>query len=67
MNYFSQAEKVLMADPPIIPLWYKGDYGIVYSNVRDLYFNSLNIHSFTRVYKKEWTKEEYLESIKNVK
>ena len=67
MDYFSRAEKILMQDPPIIPLWYKGDYGIVYSNVRDLYFNSLNIHSFTRVYKKEWTKEEYLESIKNVK
>ncbi len=67
MDYFSRAEKILMQDPPIIPLWYKGDYGILYSNVRDLYFNSLNIHSFTRVYKKEWTKEEYLESIKNVK
>jgi ABC-type transport system substrate-binding protein len=67
MNYFSKAEKVLMQDPPLIPLWYKGDYGIVYSNVRNLYFNSLNIFNFTKVYKKEWTKEEYLESIKNVK
>ena len=64
MDYFSQAEKVLMQNPPIIPLWYKGDYGIIYSNVRDLFFNSLNIYSFTRVYKKDWTKEEYLESLK---
>ena len=64
MDYFSQAEKVLMQNPPIIPLWYIGDYGIIYSNVRDLFFNSLNIYSFTRVYKKDWTKEEYLESLK---
>ncbi len=67
MNYFSKAEKILMQDPPIIPLWYKGDYGIIYSNVRNLHFNSLNLYNFTRVYKKPWTKEEYLESIKNVK
>jgi ABC-type oligopeptide transport system substrate-binding subunit len=67
MGYFSKAEKVLMQDPPIIPLWYKGDYGIVYSNVRDLYFNSLNIYNFSKVYKKEWTKEEFLKSTKNVK
>ncbi len=67
MSYFSEAEKVLMQDPPIIPLWYKGDYGIVYSNVRDLYFNSLNIYNFTKVYKKEWTKEEFLKSTKNLK
>ena len=67
MNYFSQAEKVLMADPPIIPLWYKGDYEIVYSEVRNLYFNALNQLVFTRVYKKPWTKEEYLEKMKHEK
>lgn len=67
MDYFSKAEKVLMQDPPIIPLWYKSDYGIVYSNVRNLYFNSLNFFNFCRVYKKDWTKEEYLQSMKNVK
>jgi len=64
MDYFSKAEKVLMQDPPIIPLWYKGDYGIVYSNVRNLYFNSLNLQNFTKVYKKEWTKEEFLNNSK---
>lgn len=67
MNYFSKAEKVLMIDPPLIPLWYKGDYGIVYSGVRNLYFNSLNQLIFTKVYKKPWTKEEYLEHMKNKK
>ncbi len=67
MMYFSQAEKVLMQNPPIIPLWYEGNYGIVYSNVRNLYFNSLRIYNFQKVYKKEWTKEEYMEMMKNNK
>ena len=67
MNYFSQAEKVLMTDPPIIPLWYKGDYEIVHSEVRNLHFNALNQLVFTKVYKKPWTKEEYLEKMKHKK
>ena len=61
MKYFSMAEIELMKNPPIIPLWYKGDYGVVYSNVRNLYFNPLFLFNFTKVYKKEWTKEEFLE------
>jgi oligopeptide transport system substrate-binding protein len=64
MKYFSQAEVELMKNPPIIPLWYKGDYGIVYSNVRNLYFNPLFLFNFTNVYKKEWTKEEFLKATK---
>ncbi len=67
MNYFSKAEKVLMSDPPIIPLWYKGDYGIVYSSVRNLHFNALNLLIYTDVYKKDWTKEELLEKMKTHK
>ena len=67
MNYFSKAEKVLMSDPPIIPLWYKGDYGIVYSNVRNLHFNALNLLIYTDVYIKNWSKEELLEKMKNHK
>lgn len=67
MNYFSKAEKILMQDPPIIPLWYSGDYSIIYSNVRDLHFNSLGIYNFKKVYKKEWTKEEYLKSLNSKK
>ena len=64
MKYFSQAEMELMKNPPIISLWYKGDYGIVYSNVRNLYFNPLFLFNFTYVYKKEWTKEEFLKATK---
>lgn len=67
MFYFAKAEKVMMQDPPIIPLWYDGDFVIVYSNVRNLYFNSLNLFNFREVYKKDWTKEEYLEFTKTKK
>jgi hypothetical protein len=49
----------MMQDPPIIPLWYAGDIQIVYSNVRNLHFNALNMFVFKEVYKKDWTKEEY--------
>lgn len=60
LKYFSKAEKVLLGDPPLIPLWYSGDYAIIYSDVRNFHFNSLNYLDFTYVYKKKWTKEEFL-------
>jgi len=60
LKYFAKAEKVLLDDPPLIPLWYSGDYAIIYSDVRNFHFNSLNYLDFTYVYKKKWTKEEFL-------
>jgi len=59
LSCYSKAEKVLMQDPPFIPLWYSGDIQIVYSNVRNLHFNALNLFVFKEVYKKDWTVEEY--------
>ena len=64
MKYFSSAEKILIKDAAFIPLWYKGDYEIIYSNVRNFYLNSLNVYNFTYVYKKDWTKEEFLQKSK---
>jgi len=63
LKYFNLAEVALMDDPPIIPLWYTGDIEITYSRVRNFHFNAINIFDFTRVYLKEWTKEEYEEHI----
>lgn len=59
MELFSQAEAELMKDPPIIPLWYAGDIQIMYSNVRNFHFNAMNLLDFTKVYKKDWTADEY--------
>lgn len=67
MLYYAKAEKVLMQDPPIIPLWYSGDIQIVYSDVRNLHFNALNMFNFREVYKKQLTAEEYQNQIKEIK
>ena len=59
LENYAKAERILMQDPPVIPLWYSGDIQIYYSNVRNLQFNALNMFIFTAVYKKPWTVEEY--------
>ncbi|MFN5148109.1 MAG: ABC transporter substrate-binding protein [Flavobacteriia bacterium] len=59
LDYYAKAEKILMQNPPVIPLWYSGDIQIIYSNVRNLHFNALNMFVFREVYKKAWTPEEY--------
>lgn len=62
MMYFSQAEVELMKDPPIIPLWYSGDIGIIQSYVRNFNFNAINYLDFSQVYTKTWTADEYQKS-----
>lgn len=66
MANYAKAEMALMQDPPIIPLWYSGDIQIVYSDVRNLHFNSLNQFTFREVYKKQLTAKEYHDQIKEV-
>lgn len=66
MAYYAKAERVLMQDPPLIPMWYSGDIQIVYSDVRNLHFNSLNQFQFREVYKKPLTEEEYQKQIKEI-
>ena len=61
---FSDAEKHLIEQAPVIPLWYHGDIQISYSKVRNLLFNPLAQFTFKEVYLKEWTKEEYLDKMK---
>lgn len=62
---FAEAEKELMKDPPLIPLWYNGDIQLVYSKVRNFHENPLNYFVFREVYFKEWTKAEYENRIKS--
>ena len=63
-DYYAKAEKILLQDPPFIPLWYSGDIQLVYSSVRNLHFNAMNMFIFKEVYKKEWTTDEYLHTSK---
>jgi oligopeptide transport system substrate-binding protein len=62
--YFALAELELMKDPPIIPLWYNGELEIVYSYVRNLNVNPLDLFLFKEVYIKEWTHQEYRDFMK---
>lgn len=59
-----EAEKILMKDVAFIPLWYSGDVELLYAEVRNLNFNPLQMILFKEVYLKEWTKEEFINSIK---
>lgn len=65
MYFFSEAEKELMKDPPLIALWYNGDFQLLYSKVRNFHENPLNYFVLKEVYFKEWTKTEYENRIKN--
>lgn len=59
LKYFNKAEIALMEDPPVLLLWYSGNFEISHSYLRNFYFNSLNLMDFTEVYIKPWTEEEY--------
>jgi ABC-type transport system substrate-binding protein len=61
---FVEAEVELLKNPPFIPLWYSNNFQLVYSNVRNLKLNPMDLINLTRVYKKDWTKEEYLKAKK---
>lgn len=63
MKLYAEADIELLKNPPIIPLWYNGDIEIAYSEVRNLYFNSLSFFNFKKVYIKPWTAEEYQKEI----
>ncbi len=59
---FYMAEKIMMEDPPIIPLWYTEDYKLYYSYVRNYSPNALSYLDLSQVFLKHYTKEEYLET-----
>ena len=61
---FAAAEKELMQNPPLIVLWYSNDYQLSYSRVRNLKNNAMGLLDLRQVYFKDWTKEEYLKTIK---
>lgn len=61
---YAAAEKALMQNPPLIVLWYSNDFQLSYSRVRNLKNNAMGLLDLRQVYMKDWTKEEYLKSIK---
>lgn len=65
-KHFVEAEKIMMDDAPIIVLWYEETIKVTYAKIRNLRLNEMNYYQFRDVYIKEWTKEEYRSSNKEV-
>lgn len=63
-EYFIQAEKILIEDAPIMPLWYSEDYYLRKSEVRNFKYNPMEYYDLSDVYLKTLTKEEVLEKRK---
>lgn len=56
---FSEAEKIMLEDAPLIVLWYNEQFMLQYYNVRNLETNSILYLDLTKVRVKDWTKEEF--------
>lgn len=63
-SYFVQAEKILLDDAPLMPLWYNEDYYLRKSEVRNFKYNPMEYYDLAEVYIKVLTKEEVLENRK---
>ena len=59
---FSNAEKMLMQDPPFIILWYAEDPKLFHAKeIRNFETNALSILDLTKVYFKPWSESEWKE------
>ncbi len=63
-NYLVQAEKILLEDVPVLPLWYNEDYYLRQAYVRNFNYNPMEYYDLSIVYIKPLTKEEVLEQQK---
>ncbi|MCT4582788.1 MAG: ABC transporter substrate-binding protein [Flavobacteriales bacterium] len=63
-DYFVQAEKILIEDAPLMPLWYNEDYYLRKSEIRNFKYNPMEYYDLAEVYIKTLTKEEVLENRK---
>lgn len=63
-DYFVQAEKILLEDAPLMPLWYNEDYYLRKSEIRNFKYNPMEYYDLGEVYIKTLTKEEVLENRK---
>lgn len=63
-EYFVKAEKILIEDAPLIPLWYNEDYYLRKSEIRNFNYNPMEHYDLVSVYIKTLTKEEVIEDRK---
>ena len=51
--YFMKAEQLLIADAPLIPLWYEGSYRLMSNNIKGLHLNAMRYYDLAKVYKEK--------------
>lgn len=56
---FSEAEKIMMEDAPVMILWYQENYTLYHSEIRNFHYNAIDYFDFSDVYIKTLTAEEY--------
>lgn len=52
-KYFMEAEKLLVKDSPLIPLWYEGAYRMLANKIGGFYANPMRYYNLTCVYVKK--------------
>lgn len=52
-KYFMEAEKLLVKDAPLIPLWYEGAYRMLSNKIGGFYANPMRYYNLTGVYVKK--------------
>jgi oligopeptide transport system substrate-binding protein len=57
-SYFLKAEKILMADAPLITLWYESNYRLLSNHLVNFYVNPLRHFDFSEVDVRDPKKEE---------
>ncbi len=55
MKYFAMAEQQMLADCPVIILWYGENYKLLHSNVNNFFNNAMNYLNLNEVYIKAMT------------
>lgn len=52
-NYFLKAEQLMIADAPVMMLWYDENYRLTKANVHNLFYNPMRYRDYSEVYLKD--------------
>jgi peptide/nickel transport system substrate-binding protein len=58
-KHFAEAESIMLADAPVIILWYGENYKLQHSNVFQYYNNPMNYYDFSPVFLRKARKEDF--------
>ncbi len=58
LNYFAQAERIMLDDCPLVILWYAMNYRLLKSNVHNFYNNSMDYFDLSNIFMRTITAED---------